>query len=452
MHDLPKPILGEITALTIATPDLEKSLAFYQKLGFNELFRAEWPFPWIQISDSVLLIMLRKDTKPYLALTYYVKQIDKVVTALEQKGISFTQKPKKADAVKRYLFTSPDGLNISLVGIIEGFSQPPGPGMLQMPQQDYFNPDKYVNKTCGLFGELAHPVTDLAASIAFWELLGFKAISKFTSPYPWAILSDGLSIVGLHQSDHFSYPAITYFAADMKEKIAALKKNGFKNFTADDSSNIRVTTPEEQHVFLFSPGGPGTSTSKEKKRQTEQPVIATERLLLKELTPEFYDELFTTYADGDLIAFLGLANKEELATKRSQWQKGMTTFRLSFKKFLIVKKETGKVIGHCDFHTWYILHDRAEIGYGLNDDADKNKGFMKEALAAVLKYGFQKMKLNRIEAFTSPKNVPSLSLLKGFNFKEEGVLRSHYCKDGEMQDSACLALLQSEYKKLKKRR
>ncbi len=254
MQNLPTPILGEITAFTITSPDLEKSLAYYQKLGFKELFRADWPFPWIQITDGVLLIMLRADPKPYIALTYYVKDINSVVADLDKKGFKFTQRAKDNDMLKRYVMQSPDGLTISLVNIMEGFSQPPGPGMLAMPQQDYFNPEKYVNKTCGLYGEFAHPVADLERSLEYWKLLGFNVISKFTSPYPWAIISDGLSIVGLHQSNHFNYPAITFFAADMKEKINKLKEAGLTGYEEKAGGNIVLTTPEQQHINLFKLG------------------------------------------------------------------------------------------------------------------------------------------------------------------------------------------------------
>ncbi len=254
MLDLPAPILGEITAITITTSDLDASFHWYQQLGFKEVFRADWPFPWIQITDSALLIMLRKEPKPYIALTYYVNDIDKVVADMRQKGIKFLEEPKPTDMVKRYLMRSPDGLNVSLVSIVEGFYQPAGNTMLKMQQQDYFNPDKYANKVCGMFGEFAHPVTDLSVSIAWWELLGFKAISKFTSPYPWAILSDGISIIGLHQTTHFTAPAITYFAVDMKEKIAALRLAGLTGFTDDGDTNTTVTTLEGQKINLFKLG------------------------------------------------------------------------------------------------------------------------------------------------------------------------------------------------------
>lgn len=255
MLNLPTPTLGEITAITITSPNLEQSFTYWQQLGFKEVMRMDFPFPWIQISDGALLIMLRKDDTPYIALTYYVKDIDKVVADVESNGITFIQKPKGSDFVKRYLFRSPDGLNISLVNIMEGFVQPPGPTMLTMPQTDYFKPEKYVNPVCGMFGELAIPVTDLDQSLAFWKKLGFSELSKMTAPYPWAIASDGLAVVGLHQANNFSEPTITFFASDMKEKIGKLIANGLTGFAEKQgSTNIVLTTPEKQQVNLFSLG------------------------------------------------------------------------------------------------------------------------------------------------------------------------------------------------------
>jgi catechol 2,3-dioxygenase-like lactoylglutathione lyase family enzyme len=252
---LPTPLLGDISALTITTPDLETSLKYYQKLGFKEVMRMDFPFPWIQVTDDALLIMLRKADESYLALTYYSANAENIAADIESRGIQFTSKPKAGDMIKRYVFQSLDGLNISLVAIPDGFSKPVGKTMLTMDQQDYFKPETYTNKTAGMFGELAHPVADLNESISFWEKIGFKPISKFASPYPWAILSDGLAIVGLHQTTQYTYPAITFFASDMKDKIEKLKTQGLENFKEmGGPSNIVLTTPEQQHIFLFKLG------------------------------------------------------------------------------------------------------------------------------------------------------------------------------------------------------
>ena len=254
MHNLPEPILGEIPAFTIATPDLDSSLEFYLKLGFRELYRADWPFPWIMVTDDAIQIMLRKDKDPYIAMTYYAKDIDSVVNILNKKNIVFSFKPKESDMVKRYIFQSPEAINISIVSIQEGFTRPSGNTMLTMQQSDFFKPEKYTNKTIGMFGEFAIPVKNLEASIPFWENIGFKAISKFTSPYPWAILSDGLHITGLHQTDSFSNPALTFFAADMKKKIERLKSTGIAEFDEKDTSGMTLSSPEEQRINLFKLG------------------------------------------------------------------------------------------------------------------------------------------------------------------------------------------------------
>lgn len=252
--NLPTPLLGEIAAVTIATPDLEASLQFYQRLGFKEILRADFPFPWIQVTDEALLIMLRKDNDPYLALTYYSGDGQKVADELETKGIVFVSKPDPKDMIKRYVFQSPDGLPVSIVTVPGGFRKPSGRTMLTMDAADYTNPEAYTNPAIGMFGELAEPVKDLDRSIAFWEQIGFIVLSRYGAPDPWAILTDGMSIVGLHQSQHFSAAAITYFAADMEEKIEKLKQQGLADYKTHSPGNVILSTPERQEFFLFKWG------------------------------------------------------------------------------------------------------------------------------------------------------------------------------------------------------
>jgi hypothetical protein len=254
MFNFPKAKLGEVTAITITSTDLEISLTYYKQLGFAELFRADFPFPWIQISDGALLILLREEKNPYIALTYYVKEMDDLISDLKQAGTAIKQVPTPSPMVQRYLIATDEGDNITLVTYMEGFAQPTGPTMLTMQPQDYSNPDKYVNKSCGMFGEFAYPVKNLDNSIFFWEKLGFKSLSKRISPYPWAILSDGLAIVGLHQTNGFFSPTLTFFASDMIAKIEKLKKEGLNNFSENGEGSIVLTTPEKQKINLFKLG------------------------------------------------------------------------------------------------------------------------------------------------------------------------------------------------------
>ncbi|MGC4103940.1 hypothetical protein [Ferruginibacter sp.] len=247
--------LGEVACIYVTTSNLDSSLAVYEKLGFAKTGANEFPVPWVQVSDGSLIIMMRKDPTPYIGLTYYVTDIEKVVAALEKDSIVFYQKPKPGDPIKRYYFKSPDGFNIMLAANLGAFTQPTGTTLLTMNQADFNTADKYPNKQCGAFGEFAHPVKDINVSVAFWKKLGFKASAEMKEPYPHVILSDGLMIIGLHQTKHFDYPAVTYFGINTAKRIEALKAKGLTNFTeVQGKNNVALKTFEGQHFFIFSLG------------------------------------------------------------------------------------------------------------------------------------------------------------------------------------------------------
>lgn len=174
--------------------------------------------------------------------------------------------------------------------------------------------------------------------------------------------------------------------------------------------------------------------------------IKTKRLLLRKLTPEVYWFIHENYTDDELMEFLALKSFCELTKEKEKYAKGLSTHNKSFVNFKLFDLHSGLHIGNCGFHTWYVEHYRAEIGYDICTETLKGKGFMTEALQSILEYGFGSMNLNRIEAFVSPQNIPSLKLMQKFGFQQEGHLRQHYNKNDEIQDSAVFSLLKHEYR------
>lgn len=173
--------------------------------------------------------------------------------------------------------------------------------------------------------------------------------------------------------------------------------------------------------------------------------LTTERLLLRKISPETFEYVYANYSNEELSEFLGLENEGQLVVEKNKFEKGLSTFNKSFLYFQLLDKSNQKIIGWCGYHTWYLDHFRAEIGYGLFDESHKNKGIMTEAIKAILEYGFHQMKLNRVEAFIGSYNTPSLKLVTKFGFTKEGILRSHYFKNNVMEDSVVFSLLKEEY-------
>ena len=174
-------------------------------------------------------------------------------------------------------------------------------------------------------------------------------------------------------------------------------------------------------------------------------VLTTGRLLLRKLTPEDYNFVFSQYDEAAIKQFFGCRNETEFAEEQKKHAQGLSMYRKSFLVFQLLDKLTKEVIGWCGFHTWYVLHYRAEVGYVLSNENRRGQGLMKEALHAVLGYGFQQMNLKRIEAMTSPENVASIKLVTSMGFTLEGRLREHYLVGDSMEDSLLFSLLQREF-------
>lgn len=71
---------------------------------------------------------------------------------------------------------------------------------------------------------------------------------------------------------------------------------------------------------------------------------------------------------------------------------------------------------------------------------------MTEALRAMLSYGFEQMRLNRVEALVYVENEASIRLLERLGFLREGILRQYFRRGEEYYDHWLLSLLKADWK------
>jgi UDP-4-amino-4,6-dideoxy-N-acetyl-beta-L-altrosamine N-acetyltransferase len=104
-----------------------------------------------------------------------------------------------------------------------------------------------------------------------------------------------------------------------------------------------------------------------------------------------------------------------------------------------------KVIGVVFLNHIHPVYRTGEFGITLGNPNYRGKGFGKDALLTILKYGFNELNLNRIwcEVYS---NNESVNLYRKVGFKDEGVLRDHVFKNGKYLDSLMLGMLKSEFK------
>jgi len=251
--------LGTASQIAIGTEDLETSALVYDRIGFRRIAEGKTPGPFIQYTDDSSLILLTQDGMKYMGLIYFSSDMLRTVDYLLSRGIVFEQQTN--DAAGNFfhgIFTTPDGVMINLVKFNPENMYQPDNKLIYMKDEDMKDISRFPNKSLGIFGEFSIPVKNLDNSLEYWTSLGFEVLSKNIEPYPWSIISDGLNVLGLHETTEFNVQAITYFAPDMQKRISALKNNGLEDnigsFSgpAGGDKNAVLTTMEDQHFFLFS--------------------------------------------------------------------------------------------------------------------------------------------------------------------------------------------------------
>jgi [ribosomal protein S5]-alanine N-acetyltransferase len=92
----------------------------------------------------------------------------------------------------------------------------------------------------------------------------------------------------------------------------------------------------------------------------------------------------------------------------------------------------------------------ATLGYCF-DDAVWGQGFATEAADALLRWAFDTLALNRVQAETDTRNTASARVLEKLGFVREGTLREDCIVDGEVSDSWVYGLLRRQRQPLPSR-
>lgn len=86
------------------------------------------------------------------------------------------------------------------------------------------------------------------------------------------------------------------------------------------------------------------------------------------------------------------------------------------------------------------VFQNSTLGYRL-DSGLLGRGYMPEAVKAIVDYGFGVLKLHRIEANIIPRNEASLSVVRKLGFQEEGLARKYLKINGKWEDHYHMVLL-----------
>jgi ribosomal-protein-alanine N-acetyltransferase len=175
---------------------------------------------------------------------------------------------------------------------------------------------------------------------------------------------------------------------------------------------------------------------------TPFPELKTERLLLRKLERTDANEMFFLRSNENVLRYIGrepaktISEAEDFINKINKAVDGNESILWGI-AFL---HEPSIVIGTICFWNLKPENYRGEIGYLLHPDQWR-KGIMKEAINAVVDYGFTVLGLHSIEALLDPKNIASSSVLESTGFVKEGHLKESLYFNGDFKDEAIYSRL-----------
>jgi len=175
---------------------------------------------------------------------------------------------------------------------------------------------------------------------------------------------------------------------------------------------------------------------------TPFPEIKTGRLLLRKLERTDANEMFFLRSNENVLRYIGrepaktITEAEEFINKINK----AADENESILWGIALLNEPSTVIGTICFWNLKKEHYRGEIGYMLHPDHWR-KGIMKEAINAVVDYGFTVLGLHSIEALLNPENLASSSVLESTGFVKEGHLKESFYFNGKFVDEAIYSRL-----------
>jgi len=155
------------------------------------------------------------------------------------------------------------------------------------------------------------------------------------------------------------------------------------------------------------------------------PVYEAVRESIKELSP-WMPWCHRAYSIEDSRAWFG--------SRPDRWQQGMEY------DFLIADRSDSRPLGICGLNNFDRENRLANLGYWVRTSQVK-KGVATACVPLVARFGFEALKLNRIEIIVATGNIPSQGLAAKIGAAREGRLRRRMVIRNQVYDAVMFSLI-----------
>ena len=177
----------------------------------------------------------------------------------------------------------------------------------------------------------------------------------------------------------------------------------------------------------------------------EFPELKTPRLLLRKQELKHAALLQQLRCNDEVMKFMDSDKHHDIETSEAFIGRNLESYKKKSGFFWVITAAgSGNHMGDIILHKIDRINARAEIGYTLHPNY-WGQGYMKEAMRAVISFGFYELGLHSIEANINPANEVSRGLLLKMGFVKEAYFRENYYYNGKFLDSEIYSLLEKDF-------
>ena len=218
-----------------------------------------------------------------------------------------------------------------------------------------------------------------------------------------------------------------------------------RTLTSNQCDNAEKMMAAKINTVLSTLAVPADVTGGASMAAFELTALTTERLLLRRLASADAVALHAVFSDPEVMHYWSstpwstLEQAHEYIADADVALASGTMLRLG-----IECAASGQLIGQVALYRFDQQNRRCDVGYALGR-AHWGRGYLSEALAAMLGHGFTALDLNRVEADIDPRNCASARALERLGFRHEGLMRERWIVGGEVCDTAFYGLLRRDW-------
>ena len=183
-----------------------------------------------------------------------------------------------------------------------------------------------------------------------------------------------------------------------------------------------------------------------------RPILRSQRVYLRPAEREDIPTFLVWLADAEVSE--GLATRapwsriaEETWFDELQKSQGKTIWH-----FVICLRDRERPIGFCALHDIDHVNGGTELGIGIGETDEWDKGYGSEAMEVLLDFAFGELRLHRVFLHVFEFNARAIHAYERIGFQHEGAKRQAYYRHGRHHDMLVMGILADEWAARERRR